>query len=154
MAAYNNEMKALLWEHEAIRAHMRFLMNSLSSLAVPSSRGLQPSTTIKDRIRNYRCGLRDFQDAIQRHIGLDELIFETLLENDSVREKMGEHDKIRQRVDDAMRLADRAVENDLPPEELNQCTLNIREAFQGICELIESHTAEEDRLLKLLPQDS
>ncbi len=144
--ATENEMTGLMGEHEAIRAHMKFLINSLSSLAVQSIQ-------VKDQIRSYRWGLYDFRDGIRRHIELDERIFETLPGNTSVEETMREHEEIQKQADDVIRLADDAVESKLGREELNQRALDIREAFNRICELIEAHTAKEDRLLKLVQKD-
>ena len=146
MAANENEMTGLMREHEAVRAHMKFLTDSLSSLTTQS-------TQVKDRIRSYRWGLHDLRDGIRRHIELDERIFKTLPGNTSVEEAMREHEEIRKQVDDATRLADNAVENELCQEELNQRALNIREAFNRMRKLIEAHTAKEDRLLKLAQKD-
>ena len=144
--ATENEMTGLMREHEAIRAHMKFLINSLSSLAVQSAQA-------KDQIRRYRWGLYDFRDGIRRHVELDERIFEKLPGNTSVEETMKEHEEIQKQADDVIRLADDAAESELGREKLNQRALNIREAFNRICELIEAHTAKEDRLLKLVQKD-
>jgi len=146
VTATENEMTGLMQEHEAIRAHMRFLTESLSNLATPSIQ-------VKDRIRSYRWGLYDFRDGIRRHIELDERIFETLLGSTAVEETLREHEEIQKQVAGAILLADNAVENELGQEELYQHILNIREAFKRICELIEAHTVKEDRLLKLVQKD-
>ncbi len=147
MAATENEIKGLMREHEAVRAHMKFLSDLLNSLTTQS-------TQVKDRIQSYRLGLHDLRDGIQRHIELDERIFKTLPGNTSVEETMREHEEIRKQGDDTARLADNAVENELCQEELNQCVLNVREAFNRMRRLIEAHTAKEDRLLKLVQKDS
>jgi hypothetical protein len=153
VAATENEMTNLMQEHEAIRAHMKFLSNSLSNLAEQSSGGMEPAAQVKDRIWNYRWGLYDFRDGIRRHIELDERIFETLSGSSSMGKMMREHEIIRKQVDDALHLTDDAVENEVSPKELNKYALDIREAFNKICALIEKHTASEDRLLKLVQKD-
>ena len=113
MAATENEMTNLMREHEAIRAHMKFLTNSLNSLAEQSSGGMEPAARVKDRIWNYRWGLYDFRDGIRRHIELDERIFETLSGSSSMGKMMREHEKILKLVDDALHLTDDAVENEV-----------------------------------------
>lgn len=140
MTATENEMRGLVREHEAIRAQMNFLSNSLSSL-------IAQSIQVRDRIWRYRWGLYDFRDGIRRHIELDERIF-ILLGNAISKETISEHEEIRKRMDEATQLTDNAIENELGREELNQYALNIREAFNRIYELIEAHAAKEDRLLK------
>ena len=143
MAADKKEIAGLMGEHGAIRAHMKFLIDSLNSLAAPSSQ-------VKDRIWSYRLGLYDFRDGIRLHIDLDERIFKALSGSASVAETMKEHGEIQKQVDEAIRLADHAVNNKLGQEALNQQASKIKEVFNRICELIEAHTAREDRLLKLV----
>ncbi len=140
-------MTDLMREHEAIRMQMKFLANSLSSLATQS-------VQVKDRI--WRCGqgLLDFQEMVRRHVELDERIFKTILDSTSVEDMIREHEEIRERVNNSIQLADNAVENVFRQEELNQCALNIIESISRICELIEAHTAKEDKLLKSVQSDS
>jgi hemerythrin-like domain-containing protein len=146
MAATENEMAGLLGEHEVIRAHVKFLTNSLNSLATQSSQ-------IKDRVSIYRYGLYDLRDGVRRHIELDERIFEAFLGITSMEETIREHDEIRKQVDEAIRLADHATESNLGQEDLNQCALNIIKVFNQTRELIEAHMAKEDRLLKRAQKD-
>jgi hypothetical protein len=133
-------------EHQAIRAHMKFLINSLSGMTAPSSQ-------IKDLLWSYRLGLYDFRDGIQLHIDLDERIFKAISGGPSAAETMKEHEEIQKQVDDAIHLADNAVNSKLVQEELNHHALIIREAFNKICTLIEAHTAAEDRLLKMVSKE-
>ncbi len=141
-------------EHKAIREHMKFLTNSLSSLATKSSQRTSQSTQLKDQITLYRWSLYDFREAIRRHIDLDERIFEMLLSSTSVKDIMGEHETIQKQVDNAISLAENAVYNKSHREELNKCASDIKEAVNRICESIETHTAKEDRLLKQVPKGS
>ena len=140
-------MTDLMREHKAIRMQMKFLANSLSSLAMQS-------VQVKDRIWRYGQGLLDFQEMVRRHIKLDERIFKTVVDSTSIEDMIREHEEIKKRVNSAIQLADNAVENKLSQEELNQCALNIIESINRICELIEAHTAKEDRLLKPVQKDS
>ena len=146
MTASSKEIAGLMGEHEAIRAHMKFLINSLTSMAAPSSQ-------VKDLLWSYRLGLYDFRDGIRLHIDLDERIFKALAGSASVAATMQEHENIRKQVDEAIHLADSAVNDKLVQEELKQHALKIREAFNRICALIEAHTATEDRLLKTVQKD-
>jgi hypothetical protein len=153
MAATKKEITDLMQEHVAIRAHMKFLINSLSSLATQSSQGTAQSTQLKDQITLYRWPLYDFREAIRRHIDLDERIFETLLGSTLVEDIMGEHETIQKQVDNAIWLAENAVYNKLRLEELDKCASDIREAVNRICELIGTHIGKEDRLLKQAQKD-
>jgi hypothetical protein len=146
MAATEHEMTGLIREHEAIRAQMKFLADSLNSLATQSIQ-------VKDRIRGYRWALYDLRDGIRRHIELDKRIFETLLGSTSMEDLTEEHKEIQKQIDGAVWLVDSAVADELVQEELNQRASNIREAVNGICGLIEAHTAKEDRLLRLMQKD-
>lgn len=125
---------------------MKFLADSLNSLATQSIQA-------KDRIRGYRWALYDLRDGIRRHIELDKCIFETLLGSTSMEDLTEEHKEIQKQMDGAVWLVDSAVADELVQEELNQCASNIREAVNGICGLIQAHTAKEDRLLKLVQKD-
>ncbi len=145
MAASKDEMKGVMGEHEAIRAHMDFLIKSLSGLA-------KPSTPVKDHMRNYRLGLYDFRDGLRRHIEMDERIFQKLLGSVLLAETLREHEEIRKQADDIIRLADSAIESKLDREVQKQ-VLSVREAFNRISELIKTHTAKEDELLKLVQKD-
>lgn len=154
MAATNQEITDLMQEHEIIRAHMKFLINSLSSLVAQSSQGTAQSTQLKDRITLYCWPLYDFREGIRRHIDLDERIFETLLGSISIENITGEHETIKKQLDDAIRLAENAIYNELHRGELNKCALDIGEAVKMICESIGAHIAEEDRLLKQVQKGS
>jgi hypothetical protein len=146
VAATENEMRGLIQEHEAIRAQMKFLADSLNSLATQSIQ-------VRDRIRGYRWAMYDLRDGIRHHIELDERIFETLLGSTSMADLTAEHKEIQKQVDGAIWLVESAVADDLVQEELNQCASNIRKAINRICGLIEAHTAKEDGLLKLVQKD-
>ena len=104
MAATRKEITDLMWQHKAIREHMKFLTNSLSSLTT------QPRTAqsiqLKDQITLYRWRLYDFREGVRRHIDLDERIFETLL-GTSVEDIIGEHETIQKQIDNGItRLAE------------------------------------------------
>jgi hypothetical protein len=149
MAATRNEMKDLMLEHQAIRAHMNFIIESFKSVSAPSSRVTAQLIQLNDLMRLYLWPLYDFRETIQRHIALDERVFNASSDSSKRKDLAGEHEEIRKQADKAIQLAEHAAYNKLNPEELNQSTLNIRKIFNRLCELIETHTAEEDRLLKL-----
>ncbi len=148
------ETADVTWEHRAIREHMNFLSNSLSSLARESSQGAAESTSIKDPITLYRWSLYDFREAIRRHIDLDERIFGLLLGSTAVKEIMGEHETIQKQLDLAIALAENAIYNKLRPAEQGQYASDIGEAVKKICESIGAHIAKEDLLLKQMPKNS
>ncbi len=141
MAADSKEVTRLLGEHEVLRAQMKFLADSLERLNAKSM-------PVKERIWKYRMGLYDFREAMQKHIELDERIFESLLGGPLVEKTMKEHARIRKLVDDAIRLTEKEVAGKLGEEELQQLALNIKKAFGLIQKLIAAHMAKEDELLK------
>ncbi|MFC1962851.1 hypothetical protein ACFLWB_02510 [Chloroflexota bacterium] len=153
MTATGNEMKDLMGEHEVIRAHMKFITKSFESVATKSDQVIAQSIQLNDLKMLYLWPLYDFREAIQRHIVLDERIFNTLSDSTSIEDTMIEHEEIRKLADNAIQLAENAVYNEFSQEELNQSALNIRETFKRICKLIEAHTTAEDRLLKLAQED-
>lgn len=147
MTTSYNEIKNLIQQHQAIQAHMKFLINSLSTLSTstPSNQEVPYSIPLKDRIALYRWSLYDFREAIQLQIELDDRIF---IGSSSIEEIFMDHQKIREQIDITIRLAENAVYHNISQEELNIYSLNIIEAVNKICESIGQHIAKEDNLLK------
>jgi hypothetical protein len=146
MAATADEMRRLMREHAAIKAQMKFLTNSLIGLS-------KQSTSLKDLIWRYRHNLRDFKVIVQRHIEIDDRIFEAILDSNSVEQRVKGHQEICQQVDGVILLADDAVKDGLGQGELEQDALDIKEAIPRICQLIETHMSKEDELLKRMQKD-
>ena len=147
MTTSDNEIKNLIQQHQAIQAHMKFLINSLGTLSTQSNQEMPYSIPLKDRIALYRWSLYDFKEAIQRQIELDERIF---LGSSSTEGILREHQGIREQINIAIGLAENAVYNKTSQDELKIYSLNIIEAVNRICELIEKHMAKEDELVKQL----
>ena len=145
MTTSDSESKNLIQQHQAIQAHMKFLINSLSTLSTQTNQEMPYSIPLKDRIALYRWSLYDFREAIQRQIELDERIF---LGSSSTEGILREHQGIREQINIAIGLAENAVYHKINQEELNIYSLNIIEAVNKICESIEQHIAKEDKLLK------
>jgi hypothetical protein len=145
MTTSYNEIKNLIQQHQAIQAHMKFLINSLSTISAQSNQEVPYSIPLKDRIALYRWSLYDFREAIQLQIELDDRIF---LDSSSTEEILREHERIREQIDITIRLAENAVYHNISQEELNIYSLNIIKAVNKICESIEQHIAKEDNLLK------
>ncbi len=145
MTTSDNEIKNLILQHQAIHAHMKFLTQALSTLSLQSNQGIAKLTPLKDRIVLYHWSLYDFREAIQRQVELDDRIF---LGSSSTEEILREHQKILEQIDMAIRLAENAVYNKISQAELIIYSLNIIEAVNKICDLIEQHIAKEDKLLK------
>jgi hemerythrin-like domain-containing protein len=139
MSQTTRELKEMMGEHEGIRAHMKFLLNSLEGLEN------QPMH-VKDRIWTYRWGLLDFRAAVLRHIELDKSIYKTFEKDSLVKETEGEHEEIVNRIDEVIRLANEAVDYHHPPQDLTRRAKTIRQAFEQVCTMIESHTSKEDRM--------
>ncbi len=145
MTTSDNEIKNLIQQHQAIQAHMKFLIETLSTLSMQSNQGIEQLTPLKDRIVLYRWSLYDFREAIQRQVELDDQVF---LGSSSIEEILREHQKIRDQIDIAIGLTENAISNRMSQEELNICSLNIIEAVNKICKSIEQHIAKEDKLLE------
>jgi len=145
MTTSYNEIKNLIQQHQAIQAHMKFLINSLSTISTQSNQEVSYSMPLKDRIALYRWSLYDFREAIQLQIELDDRIF---LGSSSTEEILREHQRIREQIDITIRLAENAVYHNISQEELNIYSLNIIEAVNKICESIGQHISKEDNLLK------
>ena len=90
---------------------------------------------------------------VQRHIEIDDRIFEAILDSNSVEQRVKGHQEICQQVDGVILLADDAVKDGLGQGELEQDALDIKEAIPKICQLIETHMSKEDELLKRLQKD-
>ncbi len=149
MGAAKQDIAETMWEHEAIREHMKFLIKRLNSLANQPGEGRAQSTRMKEQITLYRWSLYDFREAIRRHINLDERVFETLPANSLIEDLVREHKTIQKKVDDAISLAEKAVYSRLSREGLSRCASDITIAVSAICESIEAHIGKEDGLLKL-----
>lgn len=151
MTTIKKELSELMWQHKAIIDHIKFLTDSLSDLATPSSQ-LKKQTTFYSSL--YRWSLYDFRETIRRHIELDERIFKMLPGSAPIKFSRSEHDKIQKQVDSAIWLAENAVYNKLSREELNKCTSDTIEASDRICASITEHVAKEDKILEFLQKGS
>jgi hypothetical protein len=149
MTGKENEIKDLFGQHDAIRAQMKFLADSLKELAIQPGPGAKKSGQVKDQIQSYCYALRDLRDGVISHIELDERIFGARSPGVSDKSLATEHKSIRKQIDHAIQLADEAIEGKLSGEELHQRASEIAEVVDKIRKLIRSHTAKEDRLLKL-----
>jgi len=147
MAAIAREITELMQEHKAIKEHIRFLISSLDRLVGQLSQEMANSNQLKERITLYLWSLYDFREAARRHIDLDERIFE-ILPVSIPTDIMGEHEKIRKWIDDAISLAEKAVYSNSRREALNRNALKIIESVSEICKLVGAHVAKEDYLLK------
>jgi hemerythrin-like domain-containing protein len=145
MTTSYNEIKNLIQQHQAIQAHMKFLINSLSTLSTQSNQDMPYSIPLKDRIALYRWSLYDFKEAIQLQIELDDRIF---LGTSSTEDILREHQGIREQINIMIQLAENAVYHNISQEELNIYSLNIIKAVNNICESLEQHITKEDNLLK------
>lgn len=138
----------IMWEHNAIRKQIEFLISSLSGLAAQSNEDTSHSNQLKERITLYRWSLYDFREAVRRHIDLDEHIFTNIRACAPDEGLSEEHQTISQQLDKAIALAENAVYSKLSEEELNKCASDIREIVYRICDSIKAHTAKEDVLLQ------
>jgi hypothetical protein len=154
VASNEAELVGLMRVHEAIRAHMKLLINSVSRSAKQSSEGGADSVRVRDLVWGYRWALYDFVDGIRHHLDLDEITFTPISQNTPVAEMLGEHSRIRRELDCIVRLADDVARSDLDESELVELASGIQRAVHGLCRLIDEHTMKEDRLLTLLKTEA
>jgi hemerythrin-like domain-containing protein len=146
MEATRKEIWDLLRQHEAIRAHMKFLARTLKKLTVQSHRGTPAD--LKDYITLYRWSLYDFREAIKRHIEMDDRIFASLLTGNMSAEMDLGHEDITRRIDAVIELAENAVYHELNRQEINRSAADIKLAVRTLCDTCQAHIAREDAILE------
>jgi hemerythrin-like domain-containing protein len=146
MVATKKEISDLLRQHEAIRAHMKFLTRALKKLTAQSHLGT--TAELKDRITLYRWSLYDFREAIRRHIEMDDRIFNMLLSEGMSAEMDRGHAEISQQLDEVIALAENAVYRELSRQELNKSAAAIKKAVAVLCDTCQAHIAREDSILE------
>jgi hemerythrin-like domain-containing protein len=146
MVATKKEIWNLLRQHEAIRAHMKFLTRALKKLTAQSHQGT--AAELKDRITLYRWSLYDFREAIRRHIEMDNRIFNMLLSEGMSAEMDRGHAEISQQLDEVITLAENAVYRELSRQELNKSAADIKKAVTVLCDTCQAHIALEDGILE------
>lgn len=148
MTNKDNEIKGLFGQHEAIRAQMKFLTESLKKMVIQPDSGEKGRDRIIEQIQSYRHTLRDLRAGVLDHIALDERIFGKRSSKVSNKSLAKEHEDIKQQIDYVIQVADEAIEHELSGAELNRRAAEITQIVDKIRELIRTHTAKEDRLLK------
>jgi hypothetical protein len=152
VATSDRELKGLIEEHEAIRAQLRQLTDSLprsfSKLSPGSSKN-----EVKDFILGCQFALHDLRDGIRLHIDSDERIFKAFSLGALSESLQREHEEIKRQIDRAVQLADTPVKDVADREELNRRCSEINRAAGIVRTLVETHTAKEDTLLDLARKD-
>ena len=145
MPVTKQQISDLMWQHESIRNHIKYLTTSMRNLDTHSSQ-FGNQMTFYNSI--YRWSLYDLREAMRRHIKLDKRIFKMFHNNISTENSTKEHNTIKQQMDDAICLAENAVYNELSQQELDKYASGIREAFDRICEMITEHLVKEANFSK------
>lgn len=148
MTENEKEIKDLLGQHDAIRAQMKFLFNSLQRLSVQSGSTSAKPAQVKEWLQNYCYALCDLRDGVINHIELDERIFKALSPNVKNKRLITEHENIKKQIDLAVQLVEDGMNTTMGIEKLHQRTSEIKAVVEKTRKLIESHTAKEDKLLK------
>jgi hypothetical protein len=148
MTGKDREITNLFGQHEAIRAQMKFLFNSLQKLAIQPKSALKEPAQVKEWLQNYCYALRDLRDGVYEHIELDERIFKALSSSVKNRRLATEHNNIKQQIDYAVQVVEGAVNTVTNIDELHRYASEIKTYVEKIRKLVETHTAKEDRLLK------
>jgi hypothetical protein len=138
------EIVNLVQHHQAIQAHLKFLIHSVGRLD-PQSCRIASSSALHNRIALYRWSLYDFKEAIQRHNELDKRIFQG---SRAIERVTKENQAILEQITGTIALADSAVNNKVMREELNVFLVKITMALNKICETIDLHMAKEEALVK------
>lgn len=140
-------MSSLLYQHEAIRSQMRFLIKGITNIFIQSNLEISPPTSLSEKISLYRYSLDDFQEAIRRHNGLYEHI-EMLYGGFFNEELMIEQKEIEKQLDNIVRIAHNAVYHGLQRDELGRFISDIIERVNRICETIDVHMTKEKIVLE------
>lgn len=151
MTGKEKEITSLFGQHDAIRAQMKFLTNSLQELAAPPNPKTGARVQTKEWLQSYCFALRDLRDGIYDHIELDERIFKALSPEVKNKSLSIEHKNIKLQIDQAVQLVEDTMNTVITAEELQQRALEITSLVEKIRKLIQTHTTKEDKLLK--PQD-
>ena len=149
MTAKEKEMNDLFGQHDAIRAQMRFLANSLMDLSSQLDSKVKKPVQVKEWLQNYCYALHDLRDGVRDHIELDERIFKALSIDVKNKRLSSEHNTIKLQIDQAVQLTEEAINAVMNVEELHQRALEIKTIVEKVRKLIDTHTAKEDELLKL-----
>jgi len=142
------EITNLFGQHDAIRAQMKFLFNSLQKLAIQPNSAVEEPVQVKEWLQSYCYALRDLRDGVHDHIELDERIFKALSPGIKNKNLSTEHKNIKRQIDHAVQLVEDAMNTVMNNEELHQRTSAIKTVVEKTRKLIETHTAKEDGLLK------
>jgi prefoldin subunit 5 len=148
MAGSNKEIADLIGQHDAIRAQMKFLTESLKELVVVPESGNKGFESFKKTIQSYSYTLRDLRTGVINHIDLDEKIFKTISPGVAEEQFNREHVTIKQQIDRAIKMVDEEIDRQLTEEELSQRVSEISKTINRIRRLIRDHTEKEDQLLK------
>ncbi len=143
------EIADLIGQHDAIRAQMKFLTESLTGLDVQSDLSVSDSTRVKKTIQDYSYTLRDLRAGVISHIELDERIFSSLFDRAADKRLSTEHKKILELINLAIESVDKANMPQSSRDELTQRVAEITAAIGKIRRLIKSHTSKEDKLLEV-----
>jgi hypothetical protein len=135
----------LVQQHQSIHAHLRFLIHAVGRLDPQSCQGMADSSSLTNRIALYRWSLYDFKEAMKRHNESDKRIFQG---NRSIERLLKEHQRILEKIDGAIELAEIVAKNGLFREELNVYLVKIALTINKVCETIELHMTKEEDLIK------
>jgi hypothetical protein len=132
-------------KHQAIHAHMKYLINAVGRLDLQSCMHIAKSNSLKNRITLYRWSLFDFKEAIQRDTELHKRFF---LYNPLLEDILRKNQEILEQIDDTLVLAENAFNGKLLREELNVILVKINLAVNAICESIKLNMTKEEELVK------
>ncbi|OGO31231.1 MAG: hypothetical protein A2Z29_09335 [Chloroflexi bacterium RBG_16_56_11] len=145
MTTSEAEIKNLVQQHQAIHAHMRFLVKALTGISPSKTPETAYATPLQERIAVYRWSLYDFREAIQLQIELDERIFQGDRSNKDIAR---EHRAIREQIDRAICLVENVAYHKIDREDLKAVSQDITESVNKICKSLDRHMAREDALAR------
>jgi hypothetical protein len=137
--------KTQIKQHQAIHAHMKYLINAIGRLDINSCRRIADSKSLKNRVTLYRWSLLDFKEAIQRDTELHKRFF---LDNLLLTDMLRKNQEILERINDAIVLAENAFSGKILREELNVILIKINLAVNAICESIKLNMTGEEELVQ------
>jgi len=142
MITAQKDTTSLIDEHDVIQGQIDFLTASLERLAA------RPLAD-KEDIRNWRYGLYDLREGLQRYAERDEYILTGFANVEAITRNQNDHREISRQLDAAIYLTNLALDTNQSPAELKQSITGIKSACGKVRLLLKNHTTQENKLLYL-----
>ena len=147
MPALVTKNNAQIQQHQAVHAHLKFLINAVGKLDLQSSPiHIAEPKQLKNHIALYRWALNDFKKAIHRDIELNK---RSLPQGPLSKDILNASKEILRRFDDVIKLTEKAMDRVKIREELNVILVKINLVVNSICDAITLNMGKEEVLARI-----